>query len=357
MIRMIVFDIDGVLTDGRKYVDGNGVEFKALQLKDLDALGMLAESGYRVGCISGEETGFSRQFLEMDVIDHIRLGCKDKERALRDIASESKVKTEEICYIGDGKYDIPALRISGLSVCPKDAIQEVKEIADIVLKSKGGEGCIAECYSYLKGCKGGENIRLPEEGKKAEHLLQRIEEHQNVVNKMMEDKTLLMNTERAIQMIVDSYKEGGKLFLCGNGGSAADAQHLAAELVGRFYLERRAWSAEALTTNTSIITALANDYGYDSVFARQIEAKAGEGDILIGITTSGTSRNICNAFKQAKKMGVKTILMTGELPEYCDILEYTDCMLGVPSKDTARIQEMHIMAGHVICECVEQRLF
>ncbi len=357
MIRMIVFDIDGVLTDGRKYVDGNGAEFKAVQLKDLDALGMFAEGGYRLGCISGEETGFSRKFLEMDIIDHIRLGCKDKERALRDIARESKVKTEEICYIGDGKYDIPALQMSGLSVCPKDAIQEVKEVADIVLKSKGGEGCIAECYSFLKGYNEEENIKLPGGGEKAGYLLQRMEDHRNIVNKMMGNKTFLANMEQAIEMIVGSYKEGGKLFLCGNGGSAADAQHLAAELVGRFYLERRAWSAEALTTNTSIITALANDYGYDSVFARQIEAKAGRGDILIGITTSGTSRNICNAFKQAKNMGVKTILMTGELPEYCDILKYTDCMLGVPSKDTARIQEMHIMAGHVICEFVEQRLF
>lgn len=133
-------------------------------------------------------------------------------------------------------------------------------------------------------------------------------------------------------------------------------QHLAAELVGRFYLERRALNAEALTVNASILTSLANDYDYSIVFARQLEAKAVNGDILIGFTTSGTSENILRAFQKAKEMGVKTILMTGKIAEDAHILQYTDCLISVPSQNTPRIQEMHILVGHTICEIVEKAM-
>lgn len=356
MIKMVVFDIDGVMTDGKRYTDGKQLEVKALQLKDLDAVGLFSENGYRLGCISGEDTEFSRQFLEVKAVDEIKLGCRDKKAALQEFLDRCETKPEEVCYIGDGKYDIPALKMAGLAICPNDAIQEVKEIADIVLKSKGGEGCLAECYSILtKHCKENRcNIKIQEE------LLARIKStftaHQDLITEVLNDTEYLSNINRAIATIVNSYQKGGQLFLCGNGGSAADAQHLAAEFIGRFYLEREAWNAEALTTNTSVITALANDYDYNLIFARQLEAKAKEGDVLIGITTSGTSKNIYEVLKKAKVMGVVTILMTGKVSKYLDILKYTDCLLSVPSKDTPRIQEIHIVTGHIICEYVERQL-
>lgn len=353
---MLVFDIDGVVSDGKRYTDGKLLEVKTLQLKDLDAIGLLVEKGYKLGCISGEDTEFSRQFLKMEGLDYIKLGCKDKKAALQEFIDKYHAESREVCYIGDGKFDIPALQLAGLAVCPNDAIQEVKDIADVVLKSKGGEGCIAECYSILTKHKEMGRSAAKASENYLKQMKDTVAEHQHLVMEVLKDNEYLANVNRATEMIVNSYKKKGQLFLCGNGGSAADAQHLAAEFVGRFYLEREAWNAEALTTNTSIITALANDYDYNLIFAKQLGAKAEKGDILIGISTSGTSRNIYEAFRRAKAMNVETILMTGKISKYLDILEYTDCLLSVPSKDTPRIQEIHIMTGHIICEYVERQL-
>jgi D-sedoheptulose 7-phosphate isomerase len=152
-------------------------------------------------------------------------------------------------------------------------------------------------------------------------------------------------------MVIESLKKGGKVMIFGNGGSAADSQHIAAELVGRYQKERQALPAIALTTNTSILTAIANDYGYDVVFAKQVEALGQKNDIVIGISTSGKAKNVAAGIKQAKKMGIKTIIFTGG--DGGDIAKLADVSLVVPSKVTARIQEAHIAVGHIICELVE----
>ena len=153
-------------------------------------------------------------------------------------------------------------------------------------------------------------------------------------------------------ILLETLKNGGKILLCGNGGSASDAQHIAAEFTGRFVKERVGLPAIALTTDTSALTAIANDYGYDRVFSRQIEAVANSGDVLIGISTSGNSTNVINAIKQAKEQGCKTIGLSGkdggEMSEVCDI------NLVVPSDITARIQEMHILIGHTMCHIVDE---
>jgi D-sedoheptulose 7-phosphate isomerase len=159
----------------------------------------------------------------------------------------------------------------------------------------------------------------------------------------------------AAQKILDAYREGKKVFLIGNGGSAADAQHIAAEMVGRFKLERRALPAIALTTDTSVLTALANDYGYNAIFSRQLEALANDKDVLIAITTSGTSSNILTAVEAAREKGMFVIGLTGE--KGGGLKETADLTIAVPSNDTPRIQEAHITIGHVICSIVERELF
>lgn len=158
----------------------------------------------------------------------------------------------------------------------------------------------------------------------------------------------------AAMLIVDCIKSGGKVIFFGNGGSAADAQHLAGELVGRFKLERRAFPALALNTNTSIITAVSNDYGYDAVFARQIEAFGKPGDVVVGISTSGNSRNVIEGIRKAKELDARVIgLIGGDGGKMKDML---DVSINVPSSDTPRIQEGHIAIGHVICDIVESSL-
>jgi len=159
----------------------------------------------------------------------------------------------------------------------------------------------------------------------------------------------------AAQIILDAYNAGGKVFLIGNGGSAADAQHIAAELAGRFKLERTGLPAIALTTNTSILTALANDYGYDRVFSHQLEALAKDKDVLIAITTSGTSPNILKAVEMAHSKGVTVIGLTGA--KGGKLKDSADLTIMVPSDDTPRIQEAHITIGHIICYLVEKGLF
>jgi D-sedoheptulose 7-phosphate isomerase len=156
------------------------------------------------------------------------------------------------------------------------------------------------------------------------------------------------------ELIVDCLKKKGKVILFGNGGSASDSQHIAAELVGRFKKDRAGLAAIALTTNTSVLTSLANDYGYEIVFARQIEALGQKNDVAIGISTSGKAKNVAAGIKQAKKMGIKTVALTGG--DGGELAKLADTSLLVPSNVTARIQEAHITIGHIICELVEQSL-
>lgn len=176
-----------------------------------------------------------------------------------------------------------------------------------------------------------------------------------VKNQILADQTILSGIETAAEMIVESLKGGGKIHFCGNGGSAADAQHLAAELSGRFYFDRPPLNAEALHCNTSYLTAVGNDYGYDLIFSRLLRGTAKKDDVIVGISTSGNSKNIIKAFDAAKELGVRIIAMTGATGGA--MKQYADVLLNVPSTDTPRIQESHIMIGHIICELVESKMF
>jgi D-sedoheptulose 7-phosphate isomerase len=173
--------------------------------------------------------------------------------------------------------------------------------------------------------------------------------------KILEDDLLPAIIEECVQVITDAFRKGKKVLFCGNGGSAADAQHLAAELSGRFYLNRECLPAEALHVNSSYLTAVANDYSFDVIYSRLINGFGQEGDVLVAISTSGNSKNIVNAVGAAKSKKMISIGFTGEdggqLKSLCDIT------LRVPSADTPRIQESHILIGHIICQLVEERYF
>jgi D-sedoheptulose 7-phosphate isomerase len=186
-----------------------------------------------------------------------------------------------------------------------------------------------------------------------EKVIEQLEESAELKKMMAQDiPDIIAN---AAKMIIDVYKAGGKVLLIGNGGSAADAQHIATELVGRFKKERTGLPAIALTTDTSLLTALANDYGYDYVFSRQLESLASDRDVLIAITTSGNSRNILKAVQVAKSKKIKTIGLTGRSGGI--LKDLADITIKIPSDNISRIQEAHITVGHIICELVERELF
>jgi D-sedoheptulose 7-phosphate isomerase len=182
-----------------------------------------------------------------------------------------------------------------------------------------------------------------------------IKESINVKEAILADEGLISNIEKASEIIIETYRNGGKVLFCGNGGSAADAQHLAAELSGRFYYDRPALESEALHVNTSYLTAVGNDYSFDLIYSRILSASGKAGDVLVGISTSGNSKNVLEAQKVAKEKGMKVISLTGEGGG--KMKEMSDCLIDVPSKLTPRIQESHIMIGHIICQIVEQTLF
>ena len=187
------------------------------------------------------------------------------------------------------------------------------------------------------------------------NIKEKIEASIEVKKRILNDDAFVENIAKAAEICVEALRNGGKIWFCGNGGSAADAQHLAAELTGRFYKERRPLPAEALHVNSSYITAVANDYGYDQTYARLVRGSGRKGDVLVAISTSGNSVNILNAIGEAKLLEMPVIGMTGEtggrMEHLCKVL------LNEPSHDTPRIQEAHIMIGHIICEQIENTLF
>lgn len=186
-------------------------------------------------------------------------------------------------------------------------------------------------------------------------IKERIQQAINLKEEVLKSDALLAIVQEVIDHCVAAFEQKKKVFFCGNGGSAADAQHLAAEFSGRFYYDRPPLFSEALHVNTSYVTAVANDYSYDEIYARLLKAKGSEGDILIGLSTSGNSANIVRAMEEAETQGMITIAMTGKtggkLKDKCKYL------LNIPSTDTPRIQEVHMLLGHIICEQVEARLF
>ncbi len=188
-----------------------------------------------------------------------------------------------------------------------------------------------------------------------ETIQQRVQDSILVKQHMLEDKALLAQLDAAVTALTKALQQGGKVLFCGNGGSAADAQHLAAELSARFYIDRKPLHAEALHVNTSYLTATANDFDFTQVYARLVEAKGQPGDVLVGLSTSGNSPNVVKAMETARNLELVTIGFTGAKTGGMDV--FCDLLLKVPSTDTPRIQEGHILLGHILCELVEAELF
>lgn len=348
MIKLIIFDIDGVITDGSIIINEDGKEQKRINLKDVDAIYELKSRGFAIAAITGENSPIVNYFKNRFPWDYFFSGKKDKVENIKEIESLHGISAKEICYIGDGKYDVGPLEYAGLGVCPSNAIDRAKSASDIILQNKGGEGCVWELINILED--------YNQEDGSHNYFHTRLREHTDIFKRMASDNELVKNTMQIGDDIIELLNNNGQIFLCGNGGSAADAQHIATEFVSRFYKERKALNAEALTVNTSTITAISNDYNYEKIFVRQLEAKAKKGDILIGISTSGKSKNVIEALRYAKQQEIITVMLMGDYEsiELADISEY---IIKIPSKITPRIQESHIFLGHLIAEYVEHKIF
>jgi D-sedoheptulose 7-phosphate isomerase len=347
-IAVLALDIDGVLTNGRVELDANGDERKALAFRDLDALGAARRAGIQIALVTGEDGPLVDVVAERVQAQATLRGAKDKGAAMTELAGRLDMPLSRICYVGDADRDAPALEMVGLGLAPSDASALARGRANRVLSRRGGEGAVAEAVELCLGI-----IEAAEQAESIDERLMQIASESLAAHQALLDEGMAALREVAL-IFTRALGSGHKILLCGNGGSAADAQHVAAELVGRFAREREPWPVLALNTNSSAVTAIANDWEYAEVFARQVRAFARPGDVVVGISTSGRSPNVQRALAAGRALGAVCIGFTGqkgrELVDHCDV-----CFLA-PSDSTPRIQELHILAWHAVCDVVEARL-
>ncbi len=347
-IRVLALDIDGVLTDGTSSVAENGDERKRVSLHDLDAVTLAKRSGLTVVLVTGEDTPSVDYVAKRFAIERVIRGAKEKAVALAALSRELNVPLSEFCYIGDGDRDAPALSEVGLGLAPANATPAAKASAHRVLSRSGGGGAVAEGVELLLVSQEG-SARLPVFERQMSGIVsESIKAHQRLLNES------LPILARVAEAFISAIRTGHKILLFGNGGSAADAQHVAGELVGRFARESEPWPAIALTTDTSILTAVGNDWTFEEVFSRQVRALARPGDVVAGISTSGRSPNVLSALAAARAKGALTVGFTGAKGN--QMSQYADLCFCAPAESTPRIQELHILAWHSVCELVEAEL-
>jgi D-sedoheptulose 7-phosphate isomerase len=346
-LALVVFDFDGVMTDNRVRVHQSGEEAVSCHRGDGWGIARLREAGFEVVVLSTETNPVVAARCRKLKIEAIQ-GSGDKLASLQLLARGRNLNPEQIAYVGNDVNDLGCMEWVGWPIAVADAMPEVRAIAKWVTRLPGGRGAVREVADRLVPSRHDSD---PAVEWARESVWRSIEAKQAIAS----SNDLLNQILRVARTMTEVLRAEGRLFFFGNGGSAADAQHLAAELVGRFMLERRALPAMALTVNSSVLTAIGNDYSYDLIFARQLEAQARAGDMAIGITTSGTSPNVVRAMGAARQLGLRTVALTGMHGGLmCTSVEECIC---VPSDKTSRIQEAHILIGHMLCEYVERALF
>ena len=348
-IRVLALDIDGVITDGSVCIaeNDNNVQPKRISMRDLDALAKMKRAGVTLALVTGESGPLVEAIARRVSADAVISGAKDKCAGLEKLARQLNVELSSICFVGDAERDALAFPQVGLSLAPFDAGPHARHAATKVLKERGGNGAVSEAVELILTLAHQSNEEALAHAQKS--LEESLQAHQEMV------RAGAQTIVEMAQVISDSLRCGGKVLFCGNGGSAADAQHAAAELMGRFLINRGPLPALSLSTDTSVLTAVGNDWEYDEVFARQVRGLARTGDVVVGLSTSGRSESIVRALGAAASCGARALALTGS--DGRRVGEASDICLNVPSAATPRIQELHILALHTICDLVERELF
>lgn len=347
-IRVLALDIDGVLTDGTAAVSESGEEDKRFCFQDLDAVTQAKHDGLTVALVTAEDTPSVDRLVRRFKCDVVKRGAKDKLLALEGLSRDLDIRLEHFCYVGDGDRDAPAFRHVGLGLAPLNATRSAKIAAHRILSASGGKGAVAEAVGMIRQIRKFEENASVVEKEMYAIVKHSLEAHQRLL------ELSLPTLVRIMQMFVRTIRAGNKILLFGNGGSAADAQHVAGELVGRFLQESEPWPVVALTTDTSILTAVGNDWEFQDIFARQVRALARPGDLVAGISTSGRSANVIQGLQAARAKGAATVAFTGA--NGGSLVDCADVCFRAPADSTPRIQELHLLAWHTICELVEREL-
>ena len=351
MKKLIVFDIDGVITDGSLLFDVVNTQLKKIQFKDLDSFNEIKKLNIDTMILSSEENSMTEYIKNKFMPTFFFSGIAEKYDFLDNFVKNNNIDFENIIYVGDGKKDLACMKKVGFSICPRDAISDIKEISKVVLKSTGGNGVICEVYDIIRNnyCK---NSNVGINDVKNNDFALMLNDYKTILDDLLDNKEFLNSVNYCVDLVWQTLQNNNKLLSCGNGGSACESQHLVSELIGRYNGERKSLPAIDLCSGESVITCIGNDYNFDLLFNRQIEALGEKNDLLFAFSTSGSSNNIINALKYAKINGLKTILLTSDK---CSDIE-CDCLIKVPNKTTARIQEIHLMIIHYICEYIEKKM-
>jgi D-sedoheptulose 7-phosphate isomerase len=347
-ILVLALDIDGVLTDGTGVLQPSESYEPRFDFHDLDAVTEARRGGLVLALITGEDSDLVDRIARRFGVGHVMRGAKDKVAALKTLSEKLGVALENFCYVGDSDRDALAFSSVGLGLAPSNATPKAKATAHRLLSSAGGTGAVAETVTLLQRLKADAASGADLEKELRRIVTDSVNAHQELLNGSM--ATLVEVTQAFVRAI----RTGHKILFFGNGGSAADAQHVAAELVGRFAQESDPFAAIALTTDSSVLTCIGNDWDYAEIFSRQVRALARTGDVVVGISTSGKSPNVLRGLQSGRDCGALTIGFTGA--KGGPISDCSDLCFYAPAQSTPRIQELHLLAWHAVCERVEQTL-
>ena len=358
-LKAVALDVDGVLTDDTFAWGPDGEEWKSFAFADVMGVSRATKAGITFALISGEASPLVDRYAKKMGIADVFKGVKDKAAALQEFAARHGLSTREIAFVGNDINDLSALELSGLSAAPADAHPSVLASVDYVAERVGGHGAVREVLDLLMTRGAAAPGALPATTHERQSAMsgffkQELDAHEQVLRKLVDEQSDLL--QRLADTFVEAFRRGNKLLFCGNGGSAADSQHIAAEFINRFRFDRAALPAIALTVDTSVLTCIGNDAAFDQVFSRQVEALALPGDIVVGLSTSGNSKNVLKALEAARAKKAFTVGLTGA-GGFDRMSPLSDLCLAVPSKDTARIQEGHEFALHCIASIVESVMF
>lgn len=352
-IDLIVYDFDGVMTDNRVHVTQDGKEFVSCNRGDGLGVGMIKALGIRQVILSTETNDVVIRRAEKLGLEAIH-GSSDKGESLSRYCRQHDVDFGRILYVGNDINDLEVMRQVAFPVCPADAHPEVRKISQWCAKAKGGAGVVRELADKLAAQDGvGHKTYDFQCDDHIERIRTQLEAGIQIRQDILKDASLLGWVSNVADVIHATLKKGGKIIFAGNGGSFADAQHLAAEFVGRFMVEREPLASICLGTNSSLSTAVGNDYCFEHIFSRELKAIASNGDLLILISTSGNSENLLDAVRVAEGLELPVFGLVGK--DGGSLAQRIDCFI-VPSEHTARIQEMHITIGHVLCDLVDQKI-
>jgi YrbI family 3-deoxy-D-manno-octulosonate 8-phosphate phosphatase len=346
-VLLVVFDFDGVMTDNRVQVHQSGEEAVWCHRGDGWGIARLKEAGFEVIVLSTESNpvvGARCRKLKIDAIQ----GCHDKSAILQQLVRGRNLRPEQVAYVGNDLNDVTCMHLVGWPIAVADAGPEVRALAKWVTRLPGGRGAVREVADRLLLCRR-DNDPTVEWAR--ESLWRSIE----IKQAMASSNELLSQIVRVARTMTEVLKAGGRIFCFGNRGSAAEAQQLAAELVGRFVLERRPLSAIALTVNSSPMPSIRTDNASDLIFARQLETQARAGDMAVGITMNGNSPDVVRGLEKAREIGLRTVALTGTRGQ--DIRTVVEECICVPSDNARLIQEAHIFLGRMLSEYVERALF